>query len=172
MAEALDNDFSFSRPIPGEGMTAELGARPWQNPPQFATVDDALGYYIPRMAQDEFAKGLINTMETGVPLTSLANIMMLTGVMEGKHSVDVGILIIPSLIETMRLIGDSAGVDYDTGMEENATGANDNVAQMVAAKLAAKDDIEPEQTPVEEVKESVLTEEVEKPATGLMARRQ
>ena len=168
MAEALDNDFSFSRPIPGEGMTAELGARPWQNPPQFATVDDALGYYIPRMAQDEFAKGLINTMEMGVPLTSLANIMMLSGVMEGKHSVDVGILIIPSLIETMRLIGDSAGVEYDTGMEKD-TGANDNVAQMVAAKLASKDAVEPEQMPVEE---SIITEEIEKPATGLMARRQ
>ena len=169
MAEALDNDFSFSRPIPGEGMTAELGARPWQNPPQFATVADALGYYIPRMAQDEFAKGLINTMEMGVPLTSLANIMMLSGVMEGKHSVDVGILIIPSLIETMRLIGDSAGVEYDTGMEKDTTGANDNVAQMVAAKLASKDDVEPEQMPV---KESIITEEIEKPATGLMARRQ
>jgi hypothetical protein len=169
MAEALDNDFSFGRPIPGEGMTAELGARPWQNPPQFATVDDALGYYIPRMAQDEFAKGLINTMEMGVPLTSLANIIMLSGVMEGKHSVDVGILIIPSLIETMRLIGDSAGVEYDTGMEKDTSGANNGVAQMVAAKLAAKEDEEPEQMPIEE---NITTEEVKEPATGLMARRQ
>ena len=27
---------TFNRPIPGEGLTHELGARPWQNPPQFS----------------------------------------------------------------------------------------------------------------------------------------
>ena len=59
MSDALDVDFSFNKPIPGEGLTAELGARPWQNPPQFSTVEDALGFYIPRIAQDEFAKDLI-----------------------------------------------------------------------------------------------------------------
>lgn len=167
MAEALDVDFSFSRPIPGEGMTAELGARPWQNPPQFSTVEDALGYYIPRMAQDDFAKSLINVMEMGVPLTSLANIIMISGVMEGRHSVDVGILIIPSLVETMRLLGDSAGVDYDTGMERDASAIDNGLAQMVATKFAQAEDVqekEPEEEDVEEV--------AEEPSVGLMSRRQ
>lgn len=166
MAEALDVDFSFSRPIPGEGMTAELGARPWQNPPQFSTVEDALGYYIPRMAQDDFAKSLINVMEMGVPLTSLANIIMISGVMEGRHSVDVGILIIPSLVETMRLLGDSAGVDYDTGMERDASGIDSGLAQMVATKFAQAEDVE-EKKPEEDVEEVA-----EEPSVGLMSRRQ
>ena len=26
-------------PIPGQGMTAEVGSRPWQNPPQYTTVE-------------------------------------------------------------------------------------------------------------------------------------
>ena len=166
MAEALDVDFSFSRPIPGEGMTAELGARPWQNPPQFSTVEDALGYYIPRMAQDDFAKSLINVMEMGVPLTSLANIIMISGVMEGRHSVDVGILIIPSLVETMRLLGDSAGVDYDTGMERDASGIDNGLAQMVATKFAQAEDVE-EKEPEEDVEEVA-----EEQSVGLMSRRQ
>lgn len=166
MAEALDVDFSFSRPIPGEGMTAELGARPWQNPPQFSTVEDALGYYIPRMAQDDFAKSLINVMEMGVPLTSLANIIMISGVMEGRHSVDVGILIIPSLVETMRLLGDSAGVDYDTGMERDATRIDNGLAQMVATKFAQAEDVQ-EKEPEEDIEEVA-----EEPSVGLMSRRQ
>ena len=29
---------SFNAPIPGQSLTAELGARPWQHPPQYATV--------------------------------------------------------------------------------------------------------------------------------------
>jgi hypothetical protein len=170
MSEALDIDFSFSRPIPGEGLTAELGARPWQNPPQFSTVDEALGYYIPRMAQEDFTKSLINVMEMGVPLTSLSNTIMLSGVMEGKHSVDVGILIMPSIIETMKLLGDAAGVEYDTGMEKNTSTVDNNTALMVAEKLAAsKDDVK---QPVEEMtEEPVIEDEIKEPLAGLMARR-
>ena len=33
---------SFDYPIPGQGMTAEVGSRPWQNPPQYTTVEQAL----------------------------------------------------------------------------------------------------------------------------------
>ena len=28
----------FNAPIPGEMLTAEMGARPWQRPPQFNTM--------------------------------------------------------------------------------------------------------------------------------------
>ena len=38
----------FDAPIPGESLTAELGSRPWQSPPQFATVEQALDYYLPQ----------------------------------------------------------------------------------------------------------------------------
>ena len=33
--------FHLTDPYPGMSLTAELGARPWQNPPQFSTVDEA-----------------------------------------------------------------------------------------------------------------------------------
>ena len=29
----------FDAPIPGMSLTAELGGRPWQSPPQYATVE-------------------------------------------------------------------------------------------------------------------------------------
>tara|TARA_S200002703_G_C3801644_1_gene247788 strand:+ start:513 stop:1019 length:507 start_codon:yes stop_codon:yes gene_type:complete len=162
------DDFSFSRPIPGQSLTAELGARPWQTPPQFTTVDDALGYYLPRMAQKKFAKGLVDVMETGVPLTNLANVIMLSGVMEGKHSVDVGILTIPAIIETMKLIGDSAGVEYTTGMEEPEGVVDDNKLRMVAAKRASQEEnIQEESNPLALDQVEQVTEEPK----GLMSRR-
>ena len=30
---------SFDRPIPGMGLTHEVGARPWQNPTTYTTVE-------------------------------------------------------------------------------------------------------------------------------------
>ena len=164
------DDFSFNRPIPGESLTAELGSRPWQSPPQFSTVDDALAYYLPRMGQKNFAKGLVDVMETGFPLTNLANVIMLSGVMEGKHSVDVGILTIPAIIETMQLIGDSAGVKYTTGLEEPEEEVSSSKIKRVLSKQIEEENgngVQEETVPMINEEES----EPEKKPMGLMSRR-
>mgnify|MGYP000097038663 FL=1 len=161
MAEPL-----FDAPIPGQSLTAELGGRPWQSPAQYPTVDEAIEYYMSRMATDEFADSLLEVMEMGIPLTTMANTIQMSSVMEGKHSVDVGMLVMPMLIEMMMLIGDSAGVEYDNGLTElkddtTKDAVLDNVRRKLKEKIGEK-----EETPeVEDVEE-----EMEEP-TGLMARR-
>lgn len=161
MAEPL-----FDAPIPGQSLTAELGGRPWQSPAQYPTVDEAIEYYMSRMATDEFADSLLEVMEMGIPLTTMANTIQMSSVMEGKHSVDVGMLVMPMLIEMMMLIGDSAGVEYDNGLTELKDDTTkdallDNVRRKLKEKIGEK-----EETPeVEDVEE-----EIEEP-TGLMARR-
>ena len=161
MAEPL-----FDAPIPGQSLTAELGGRPWQSPAQYPTVDEAIEYYMSRMATDEFADSLLEVMEMGIPLTTMANTIQMSSVMEGKHSVDVGMLVMPMLIEMMMLIGDSAGVEYDNGLTElkddtTKDAVLDNVRRKLKEKMGEK-----EETPeVEDVEE-----EIEEP-TGLMARR-
>lgn len=155
---------SFNRPIPGQSLTAELGSRPWQQPPELTTVDEAAEYYITRIASDDFSKSLLHTMKTGVPLTVIANSVQLAGVMEGKHSADVGIMMLPVIMETMMLIGDSAGVEYDTGLQEDNNLDSNTLAMNSIATLADKKDIteEPEQQDEQEVNEEPM---------GLMARR-
>jgi len=160
-------EVSFDRPIPGQGMTSELGARPWEQPPQYSTVDEALSYYLPKLSDDEFAKNLINVMEMGVPLTALANTIQMSSVMEGRHSVDVGILLIPVLIEAMRLIGDSANIDYVVGNEGKKSKIDDNLAKKVATEMNVNHEEETEEVIVEETPVEIK-EEV---STGLMARR-
>ena len=165
------SEFSFDRPIPGQSLTHELGARPWQNPPQYTTVDEAMSYYLPRMGQEEFAKGLLNVMEMGVPLTVLANTIQLAGVMEGKHSVDIGILVLPAIIETMKLIGDSANVKYNTGMETDNTSLSLDMEKRVAADLSNKDMIEEDSVKKEGIVIEEDTAETSENSMGLMSRR-
>ena len=105
----------FDAPIPGMSLTHELGARPWQSPAQYPTVDKAIEYYLERMSTDEFMDQIADVLEMNVPVTTLANTIQLAGVMDGKHSVDVGMLVMPLLMEMIMLIGDNAGVNYDTG---------------------------------------------------------
>ena len=54
-------------PIPGMSMTHELGARPLQTPAQYTTVDEAIEYYMSRMATEEYMEQAVEVLEMGVP---------------------------------------------------------------------------------------------------------
>jgi len=164
-------------PISGQHMTSELGGRPWQQAPQYATVDEAIEYYLDRMSSDEFTDQLVDVLEMDVPVTTLANTIQLGGVMDGKHTVDVGMLVMPLLMEMIMLVGDMADVKYDSGMENPNKGkTRDTLMQSVKTKLQRKmeekeaflfDDDEDEEDIVDIEQEQ---EESEEPK-GLMARR-
>jgi hypothetical protein len=162
------NNPVFNAPIPGMGMTTELGNRPWERPSQYATVDEALDFYIPRLADDEMSEQLVELMETGIPLTTIANGIQMNGVMEGKHSADVGILILPVLIEMMRFIGDSAGAKYDTGLEEKKKLRGSMVSRAVKE---LREEMNQEDTPEEVTTEPEQEELPMDMPSGLMARR-
>ncbi len=165
---------SFDRPIPGMGMTAELGGRPWQTPPTYATIEETSDYYIERMANPAFKEQLLDVMEMGVPLSTLANTIQMASVMEGLHTVDVGMLVIPILVEAMMLIGDAADVKYVTGMEDTKSerpGLNSRIIAELKSKQGNAEDMPTEEV-VEEVEPEQESEEMpmEQPK-GLMARR-
>ena len=169
MAESTEP--RFEAPIAGMSMTHEVGARPWQTPPQYSSVEEALQYYIPRMEDDAFTDNLLNVIEMGMPLTTLANTIQLAGVMENRHTVDVGILIIPVLIEMMQLVAEAEGIEYVTGMEKDNDAATKDSA--IAAALAGlKDNLSSESTEEnDEMLEDEVTNDTESMPSGLMARR-
>lgn len=158
---------SFNAPIPGESLTAELGDRPWQKPPQYSTVEDALEYYVPRLTDKDFESDLLDTMELGVPVTTMANSIQITGVMQGLHTVDVGLLLIPVLMEMIAFLGDRANIEYKMGTDKKPKGKiSDSKLQLALHKMKEAEGNE-EELPVEE-----MPEPVEEPVpSGLMARR-
>lgn len=132
---------SFDAPIPGQSLTAELGSRPWQQPAQYTTVEEALDYYLPRLQSDEVSAQLLDVMEMGIPVTTIANTMQIGSVMEGKHSVDVGMLILPVLVELIMLIGDTAGIKYTTGLEKDKV-TRSSLVDLAVEKFKEKDEEE------------------------------
>jgi len=128
----------FDAAIPGQSLTAELGSRPWQQPAQYTTVEEALDYYLPRLQSDEVSAQLLDVMEMGIPVTTIANTMQLGSVMEGKHSVDVGMLILPVLVELIMMIGDTAGIKYTTGLEKDKV-MRSSLVDLAVEKFKEKD---------------------------------
>jgi len=132
------------------------------------------------MSSDEFTDQLVDVLEMDVPVTTLANTLQLGGVMEGKHTVDVGMLVMPLLMEMIMLVGDMADIKYDSGMENPNKGkTRDTLVESVKMKLQREidkkegmlfsDDELGEDTSeeVKDVEEPTMEEEPK----GLMARR-
>ena len=107
---------NFDGPIAGMGLTHELGARPWQQPPQYSTVDEAMQFYGSKLENENFQDSLFDVLELGIPVTTIANSIQTSGTMQGKHSIDVGILVLPVLMESIALLADQAGIKYDMGI--------------------------------------------------------
>ena len=163
-------DVTIDAPIAGQSLTHELGARPWQQAPQYATVEEALDYYIPRIMEPTLQDKLMNVIELGIPLTTIADALQSAGTMDGKHTIDVGILVMPVLIETLAYLAEEQDVEYNMGtdIETDDTPSSSAVA-LALKKVRQKQKEEPE---VEEQEpEEEMDMEPEKPSGGLMARR-
>ena len=163
---AIESAPSFDAPIPGMSLTHALGDRPWQSPAQYSTVDEAIQYYMDRMTTDDFMDQLMDVLELGISVSDIANIIQTSSVMEGIHSVDVGVLVSPVIMEMIMFVADSAGVKYETGLDEPE---EKPVSKAKIAKILNELETELEDKEEEQVTETIVEEEEPK---GLMARRQ
>ena len=154
----------FDLPIPGMAMTHELGARPWQSPPQMTTVEEGIDFYVSRLVDNKLAGRLLDIIETGVPLTAIAETLTLGGVMQGLHTIDVAVLVNPVLVELMEGLAKNAEIPYVAG-DEDETGQPDAMLLRKAMDMMSKENTEEEKDNIE------ADEETEEKPKGLMARR-
>ena len=158
---------SLSRPIPGQSLTHELRARPWQNPPQFNTVEESMDWYLERFDNPEIVQELLSIIEMGIPLSTIANSMQLGAVLQGVHNIDVGILIMPILIEIMKTLAEKTDTNYVMGDEPEKSELDRPSDAVLESALNKIKGMTVEDMPEEEDTE----EETDEEPMGLMARR-
>ena len=160
----------FDLPVPGMGMTHELGARPWQQPAQYTNVDDVAQYYIAKMQDDTFAENVLNLLETKMPVTMIANAMQTVNMMNGVHSLDVGMLSLPIIMEMIMFIAESDGIEYVTGIERDIESElRDSTIQLAVENASNENSMGSQEDTIQEQEETPMAEETM--PTGLMARR-
>jgi hypothetical protein len=152
-------------PIPGQSLTTEIGARPWQQPAKFSTVEDTLEHYATKITDPKINDSLLDALEMGTSVASIAEIVVQSGAMEGIHTIDVSILVLPVIMELIAYVADEAEIDYNMGTEEPIE--QDRIPEgkiaMVMQNLKNKKPELKEEEPIEMAEESP-------PASGLMAR--
>jgi hypothetical protein len=157
--QASPDDASFAlnaHPIPGMSLTGEPGNVPWEQPPMFVELDDVVNYYVEKITEPEAVDRLLETMKTDASLLDVANTVIKAGMMKGVHSIDVGVVAIPILVELMKTIGDMNDVGYIVE-DEDLTG------RFQIDEASAREVLK---SAMEDVKEKIE----EQPRKGLMGK--
>ena len=167
-----NTDQAFNAPIAGESLTHAVGDRPWQTPPEYATIEEALDFYLPRLGDRDLAARMLDIIERGVPITALAETITLGGVLQGLHTIDVSVLINPVLVEFMEGLADIAGIKYRVGDVDGEVEPDRLIMSKVAKELKEVEE-EYEEDPFDLPDEKPEQKEEDKPVgRGLMARKE
>ena len=132
--------------IPGMSLTSEPGGRPWEQPPQFVELDDVVAHYVEKMTDGPVVDSLLEAMRNDAALVDIASTLIKGGVLKGIHSIDVGFLVLPILVELMQTIGDMNDVGYIIESEDymKATEVDEETAKEVLASAVAEVKAAPE----------------------------
>jgi len=191
----------FGAPIPGNSLvTHKPGDRPWERPPEMSAVEDTLKFYVEKIGKKDVVDDLIVALEAGIPLNPLVKTIYTSGVMNGKHSLDIGLIIAPALTEYIAAIAKSYEVEFkfsavdpkeemdtkekarismmlDAAIEKGIEvgGEGDEGVQMLNEMAATLEEEMPteqeeEELPDTEDEEEMMQEEQEAPDGGLMSR--
>jgi len=154
-------------PIPGQSLTTEPKSRPWEQPPKYATTEAALAFYIPRLSNAELMAPMVDVMEEGTTVVAVAEMIQSSGVMNGLHTIDVGLLISPVLVELLITQAEMSDIEFKVGTEKSDTPDPSMVRK--AVDTASEEYFD---TSVEVGEEEVVEEAPEVLPEGLMARRE
>lgn len=173
-------DYRFSRPIPGQSLTAEPRNAPYERPAEIHDPEEALVLHIDRLNNPEALVALAQSVDMGLDVRTITEGILRSAVMAGVHSVDTSLLIAPVVHEFIRSNLDVMGYEYDNGFgtKEERLSNSKTVAEVtekqrlkkIAKDLAEKKGTKPkvEQEVPEVPEEPALTEP---PKEGLIKRR-
>lgn len=89
-------------PIPGQSLTREPGAAPYEQPPKFVEPEKALDYLMPKILNGNFAHRAANLSERGVNVEALADTLLIGGFAQGLWTPDVAALIAVPVVTAIR----------------------------------------------------------------------
>lgn len=147
----------LTAPIPGQSLTVEPGSVPWEQPPQYVTLDEVATFYSDKMNDAEAIHELMGLLKRNIPIVSIVNGMMKMGLMKGYHTVDTGFLVTPIIVEIIKTLADLNDVPYKMTAEE--AGKENTVSPFIIKEL-----IEEAKNKVEKNPEAIVERK------GLMAK--
>lgn len=169
----------FNAPIPGQSLTAEPKNYAWENPPQFSTPEESLIFHLERLQEPERIKSVLGLIDLGLDIKTMTEGILRGAVANGRHSIDVSMIIGPIIHEYIVGTAEAAGLEYDEGLETNNKfnreetnkGIREREARKILAQFEEEGEVDiPEESMEEIPEEEVAKEQPKEMPKGLMSR--
>ena len=128
-------------PIPGQSLTDLPKNSPWEKPSELNEVSDVVRHYVDRLADDEVMDDLSVVFELGGDLKTITETLMMTGSMNGVHTVETGMLAGPIIASFIHAAMKSYGIDApETNVDPEQRSEKREYARVIALVNKALDD--------------------------------
>lgn len=121
--------------IPGQSLTAEPKNAPYENPPQMTEPEEAVFFHLERLADK--TDDVLDSLELGLDVVTMTEGILRAAVMQGRHSVDISLIIAPIIHEFIKGGADRAGIDYEEGFPDESE-AKKKIKYQINSKKARK----------------------------------
>jgi len=137
---------ALSRPIPGQSFcTHAPRSTPWQKPPQFTQIDEAMNWLLDSILEPIHAKQLFDLMQGGMSIEAIARTILFTGFTMGKWTPSLMMLMTKPLILTLIVLAHKAGLkDTPVVFPESHTKFHANKLSSFAANQMSMNQSKPE----------------------------
>ena len=159
--------------FPGQSLTAEPKNAPYENAPEMVEPEEVVMWHLRRLAEDDRLEALLGSLELGVDVVTLTEGLLRGAVLNGRHSIDVSLIVAPVVHEFIKNAADAAKIDYEEGFPDDSEKKLEvayTINSHKAKKMLSK--VEGKKAPEEAMPTPVMPEEVLEPKKGLMSRRE
>lgn len=155
----------FDAPIPGQSLTDTPKNYKWENPPRFASKEDAAMFIWDKLQKKDTLAKIILMLETGMSVESLTRVIIFSGFIEGAYNVDLAILLTP-VVQTMVLaIGKAAGIKEIKVTRPSKKQTREMIKELYKTRNFSKDIADMEKNKSQSAKE-------ESQSKGLMSKEE
>lgn len=149
---------------PGHSLTDTPRNFPWENPYEISNPIEGVKHHLAKLAQPKSMESVLYLLQEGIPIKTLVSTMMTTATATGIHSIDLGLIISPSIFVEIKGLADKAGIPYkeDFGKDEETT-TEDKKEQAIirAIELDLEDSPEMNTGIIDETTSALASEEVD-----------
>lgn len=161
----------FNAPIPGQSLTKEPRNNAWERPPETADAEEAIVHHLTRLSQPEVLDNVIDAIDSGLPISTVTDLILTGAVANGIHSIDLSMAIAPVIHEHLLSVVQDSGIEFKEFFDEDTSKSTQTAALSKALENLRNTPVEEQDEGYDMMEEVLTSEQEDKPKEGLMKRR-
>lgn len=145
-------DVKLDAAVPGQSLTNDPdNPYPFERPPQFVDKQEAQEYIFDSLMEPEKLKPLLDFITAGIPITTLAQMVLFAGFSKGKWNPDMVLLLLEPTVYILLFICEQAGIDYVLSEDDGELGIAGEIEfnhSITGGKIAELLGVEPDEVDI------------------------